>query len=79
MRDKIIRELNELLEIDHDSVSAVMTAEIVLPPGSDMTMHPAVFTKQGVRMLSAINVISHCLDEPTIRPVFEDGVIQRFE
>jgi len=79
MRDKIIRELNELLEIDHDSVSAVMCAEVILPHGSDMAPHPASSGKQGARMLSAINVISHCLDELPIRPVFENGVIQRFE
>lgn len=79
MRDRIVQGLNELLEIDHDSVAAVMTAEITLSPGSDLKAHPAAYASQGVRVVSALTIINQCLDAEPVRARFEDGVIQCFE
>ncbi len=79
MRERIVEGLNELLDIDHDAVSQIMTLELILPAGSNLKPHPVAYTKEGVRMVSALTIISQCLPGDPIRPVFEDGIIQRFE
>lgn len=79
MRDKIVKGLNELLEIDHDAVSEIMTLELILPIGSDLKYHPSTYRKEGVVMVNALTIISSCLDDKPIVPVFEDGIIQQFE
>jgi len=78
MRDKIIKGLNDLLEIDHDAVAALMTAEFYLSVDSKLPKS-AAFEKEGVQMSTALGIINHCAGEFPIVPVFEDGVIQRFE
>lgn len=79
MRDKLVNGLNELLEIDHDSVADLMTRELQLVVDSDLNPHPAAYSKAGVRVVSALGLINQCLDGTPIRAVFEGEVIQRFE
>lgn len=79
MREKIIQGLNELLELDHDAVSVLLTGEFCLSINSSLSDHEASFPKEGVRMATALTIINHCLDENPIVPVFENGVIQCFE
>lgn len=79
MRDKIIQGLNELLDLDHDAVSILITGEFCLSINSSLADHDASFPKEGIRMATALTIINNCLGEAPIVPVFEDGVIQRFE
>jgi len=79
MRDKIVKGLNDLLEIDHDTVAALMTAEFYLSVDSGLKNHDATFAKNGTHIGTALSIISYCAGKKPILPVFEDGVIQRFE
>ncbi len=79
MRDSIVDGLNELLEIDHNAVAEAMTLEIILSIDSDLGEHPVAYTKEGVQMINALAIISQCGDFEPILPVFENGIIQRFE
>ena len=79
MRGKLVGELNQLLEIDHDAIVSVMTAELRLACGSDLNPHPVATTTHEARIVTALQVINHCIGGDPIRPVWEDGGIQRFE
>ena len=79
MRDKLVEELNELLEIDHDAVAGVYLAEMQLSAGSRLNPYPCAYDSAGVRVVSALSVLNHCIEGHPIAAVVENGIIQRFE
>ena len=79
MRDKIVKQLNQLLEVDHDLVAAVMASEHIIKTDSPIVSTGAAYKNYGVEVASALSIISCCAGFEQILPVYENGLIQRFE
>jgi len=78
MRALILERLNELLEIDHDTLAAALAADMVLPISSDLVSHRATFKKQGVSMTNALEIFGYCLDGVPIEARYEGDIIKEF-
>lgn len=78
MRDDFINGLNDLLDIDHDAVINTLTAEYDLSPESFLIKNSQSYDKGGVTVITALALIN-IITQHDVQPVFEDGVIQRFE
>lgn len=78
MRALILERLNELLEMDHDTVAAALAADIVLPVSSDLVGHRGTFKKQGVAMTNALELFGYCLDGVPIEARYEGDIIKEF-
>lgn len=70
--------LNDMLEVDHDLIRDVFTREVDINPESLLLTSPLAHDKKGVKVMTALSLVSAVLGK-RIEPVFEDGVIQRFE
>ena len=77
-REIMVDWLNEALELDGDLVCSVMTHEYDISPDSDLAGYPAHYDKKGVKVMTALSLVSAVLGK-RIEPVFEGDVIQRFE
>lgn len=78
MRDEFIQGLNDLLDIDHDAVTNTLTAEYDLSPDSFLIKKQQSYDKGGVKVITALALIN-MIAQFDVQPVFEGGVIQRFE
>ncbi len=78
MRDEFVQGLNDLLDIDHDAVTNTLAAEYDLSPDSLLFKKPQSYDKGGVKVITALALIN-MITQYDVQPVFEDGVIQRFE
>jgi hypothetical protein len=74
----IVNGLNDMLDVDYELVQEAFTREIDLKPDSMLLNSPLAYDKKGVKVMTALSLVSAVLGE-RIEPVFEDGVIQRFE
>ena len=79
MREQIINNLNALLEIDHDTVYQAIIEPVELPIESPLKSTDSAILVRGVHCISALSILTECCEIEPIQPVFEDGVIQRFE
>lgn len=77
-RDKIVDWLNDMLDVDHDMICEAFTREIDIKPDSLFLMSPLSRDKKGIKVMTPLALLSGVLGKP-IEPVFEDGIIQRFE
>ena len=77
-REIMIDWLNDMLDVDHDLICEAFTREIDIKPDSLLLNSPISYDKKGVRVITPIGLISAVIGKP-IEPVFEDGIIQRFE
>jgi len=79
MREQIIKNLNALLEIDHDTVCKAIIDPVELPIDSPLKSTNSAVMVRGVHCVNALSILSECCEVESIQPVFEDGIIQRFE
>ena len=79
MREQIIKNLNALLEIDHDTEYRSIIDPVELPIGSPFKSTDAAVIVRGVHCINALSILAECCEIEPIQPVFEDGIIQRFE
>lgn len=77
-RQNLIDWLNDMLEIDHDLVCDVMMREHDINTESQLADSPLAHDKKGVKVMTALSLISAVLDKP-VEAVFEGDIIQRFE
>lgn len=79
VRDRLVEGLNDLLDIDHDLVKELLTTEFDLAPDSFLQKDKNAYDKGGVKVMTALSMLGVIIDGDPIVPIFEDGVIQRFE
>ena len=78
MRNRLVDGLNDLLEIDHDLVREVFTSEFDLAPDSFLQKDNNAYDKGGIKVMTALSLLGVIVDGEPIKPIFEDGIIQRF-
>lgn len=79
MKEKLLQGLNDLLDIDHDLVRDAFTQEIDLHRDSMLYDNRHAYEKGGIQVMTALSLLGVIVDGEPIKPVFEDGIIQRFE
>ena len=77
-RKKMVNWINEMLELDHEWMLEALTKENEIKPDSDMAMMTISYEKRGLRFMTPLAIMSAAFGKP-IEPVFENGIIQRFE
>lgn len=77
-REKIITWLNDMLDVDHDLIRSVMTSEYDISPESILRDSPLAYESRGVKVMTAIDLISAALEKP-IQAKFEGELIKEFE
>lgn len=79
MRQKLVDGLNDLLEIDHDLIKDIFTAEYDLAPDSFLQKDKNAYDKGGIKVMTALSLLGVIVDGEPIEAVFEGEVIQRFK
>ena len=71
MKSHIIRKINDLLEVDHDTIVSILCTEQRVPIESDLR------EKTPLMAISALDVINLIFEGEDITPEFENGILQR--
>lgn len=78
LRSKILLRLNELLELDHDTIQFIMVDSLPCAVDSDLKDHPVSNKEGAMEMIDGLDILAYCADIEPIKVEWENEIMQKF-